>query len=82
MKYTITLKSIGEAYEFNAILQKFMWQVDVKQDHYTINGKSLMGLFSLDLSRPVILDTKEDDDEMVCYLLTKFSPRKVGNKYE
>ena len=34
----------------------------VRQDNYAVNGQSIMGLYSLDLSRPIIVEFENQDE--------------------
>ena len=45
---------VNKAYKFND-------PIDVKQGRYTVDGKSLMGLFSLDLFLPVMVTIQTHD---------------------
>ncbi|MBR5355767.1 MAG: HPr family phosphocarrier protein [Lachnospiraceae bacterium] len=50
--------------------------VDIKSadEHYTVDGKSIMGIFSLDLSKPVCVyfHNKEDYDDMFDFMNSNF----------
>ena len=35
----------------------------VKQDNYAVNGQSIMGLYSLDLSRPITVEFVTEEDK-------------------
>lgn len=52
---TIKLNTIEDVYKFVNIAIKFGTNVDIRQEHYTVNGKSILGIFSLDLTQPVQL---------------------------
>lgn len=56
----IKLDSIDDVKEFvnRATMCKF--NIDLTSDRYVIDAKSIMGIFSLDLSKPINLDV---DDE-------------------
>ena len=72
MEHKIIIESIEQAYSFYDIISTFSGEVDIKQDHYTINGKSLMGLFSLDLCKPITVVTGTADEEIAECVLAKF----------
>lgn len=57
----IKLDKISDVREFICIGTALDHNVTVKQDGYVVNGKSLMGLFSLDLTKPVFLEVENDD---------------------
>ncbi|MDD2534727.1 MAG: HPr family phosphocarrier protein [Eubacteriales bacterium] len=53
---TIYLKSITEVKEFVRIVNDFPYEVDLVSGRYTVDAKSIMGIFSLDLSRPIVVE--------------------------
>ena len=52
-EFELTLSSIHDVKEFLSLTGKIPNLIDVVQGRYTVSGKSIMGLFSLDLERPV-----------------------------
>lgn len=53
MSIDITLKSIEEIHQFVSIVSKVDYDVDLCSGRYQVNAKSIMGVCSLDLSKPV-----------------------------
>lgn len=51
MTKKIRLKSIDDVRRFNAICSKEQFDIDVVCGRYVIDAKSLLGLFSLDLTK-------------------------------
>lgn len=49
------LSSAQSVYAFIAEMQHITGKVLVEQGSYIVNGKSIMGIFALDLMRPVIV---------------------------
>lgn len=45
--------SIKDIYDFVAEMQKIIGEVWIEQGPYRVRGKSIMGIFSLDLVSPV-----------------------------
>ena len=60
---TISLSSIETVKKFVNIANSYDFQILLHSDKYIINGKSIMGIFSLDLSKPVTLKVEEDCPE-------------------
>ena len=60
---TILIDNIFDLKRFNNIAMTFPCEIDVISGRYTVAGRSLMGLLSLDLSKPVQikLDNKYED---------------------
>lgn len=52
-EYVIKLDSIDEVKEFVALTNKCAFDVDLMSGRYAIDAKSIMGIFSLDLSKPL-----------------------------
>ena len=61
----VSLTNINDISKFNKAVSKFDYDVDVSSGRYLVNAKSLMGLYSLDLSKPIeILVDAENYDEI------------------
>ncbi len=53
---------------FVSITAKFDAEIDLVSGRYIIDAKSIMGIFSIDLSKPVrirIYEGKEDTDDII-----------------
>lgn len=57
----VSLNSIDKVKEFVNIMTKQIFDVDLVSDRYVIDAKSIMGIFSLDLSTPKELIVHTDD---------------------
>jgi len=61
MKSTqISLKTSEQVKQFVNIVGKYEYDVDIRSGRYVIDAKSIMGIFSLDLSKPVIVEVYSD----------------------
>lgn len=58
---TILLQSIEDVKEFNRIVAIYDGDVDLVSGRYVIDAKSIMGIFSLDLSKPIDLNIHAED---------------------
>ena len=63
----ISLNSIDKVKSFVNDLTKFDTDFDLVSGRYVIDAKSIMGIFSLDLSKPIDLNIHSEDraDEIV-----------------
>ena len=52
-KITVSLNKIIDIHKFVSLASKCRDDVVVKSGHYAVNAKSIMGLFSLDLTKPL-----------------------------
>ena len=64
---TINLGSIDKVKSFVNDITKFDYDFDLVSGRYVIDAKSIMGIFSLDLSRPIDLNinAEENVDEVL-----------------
>lgn len=58
----ISLNSIDKVKSFVNVLTKFDTDFDLISGRYVIDAKSIMGIFSLDLSKPIDLHIHAEDD--------------------
>ena len=62
MKTTnIILNTINDVKLFVNIVSKYDFDVDLVSGRYAIDAKSIMGIFSLDLSKPITLEVYSDN---------------------
>lgn len=64
----LDLNKISDAREFNRIVAKSTCQVTLTSGEYVVDAKSLMGIFSLDLSYPTkcsVLGEKRDVGRLI-----------------
>lgn len=61
--YEIFLKTIIDVKNFVNTINDFDFDVDLVSGRYVVDAKSIMGIFSLDLSRPITLRVFADDVE-------------------
>lgn len=68
----VALKAIDDVKDFvNAVL-RFDFDIDLVSGRYAVDAKSIMGIFSLDLSKPIELRAYTDDAEELLAVLDKF----------
>ena len=60
----ITLKSIQDIRTFVNEVTLLDYDVDLEQGRYKVDAKSIMGLFSLDLSKPIKINAYTNDDKI------------------
>ena len=59
----ISLNSIDKVKSFVNAISQFEFDFDLISGRYVIDAKSIMGIFSLDLSKPLQLDFAEWNEE-------------------
>ena len=58
---TISLNTIVDVKEFVNTVARYDFEVDLVSGRYHIDGKSIMGIFSLDLSKPIKMEIHSAD---------------------
>ena len=63
MKFTIKLNKQEDAAIISQIAENYEAGIDFRSydNHYVIDAKSIMGILSLDLSKPIIVNIDEPD---------------------
>lgn len=59
----ISLNSIDKVKSFVNAISQFEFDFDLISGRYVIDAKSIMGIFSMDLSKPIVLKIYEDGDK-------------------
>ena len=59
----ISLNSIGKVKSFVNAITQFDFDFDLISGRYVIDAKSIMGIFSLDLTKPLSLSFEKCSDE-------------------
>ena len=72
--FNISLKSITDVKDFVNIVNKYDFDIDLTSGRYVVDAKSIMGIFSLDLSKPIKVDIHSEDcekffDELKVFIL-------------
>ena len=58
----ISLNSIGKVKSFVNSISQFEYDFDLVSGRYVIDAKSIMGIFSLDLSKPIDLAIHSEEN--------------------
>ena len=58
----ISLNSIDKVKSFVNTISRYSYDFDLVSGRYVIDAKSIMGIFSLDLSKPIDLTIHSEDD--------------------
>ncbi|MBP1563161.1 MAG: HPr family phosphocarrier protein [Oscillospiraceae bacterium] len=61
-EFMIKLNSIDEVKEFVTLTNNCAFDVDLMSGRYAIDAKSIMGIFSLDLSKPLKMIVHAEGD--------------------
>jgi phosphocarrier protein HPr len=70
--FNISLKSINDVKDFVNLVNKYEFDVDLASGRYVVDAKSIMGIFSLDLSKPIRVEVHSDDCDKFCEEIKQF----------
>lgn len=68
----IRLSTIADVRDFVNIVAKTDADIDLQSGRYIVDGKSIMGIFSLDLLSPITLTVHSDDADEILENLDRF----------
>ena len=71
-KFEVTLGSMLAVKELVNIVTKYDFDVDLTSGRYVVDAKSIMGIYSLDLSKPVTIEIHSDDCDALVEELKPF----------
>ena len=67
----LLLNTTDSVKSFVNLISSYDYDADIRSGRYVVDAKPILGIFSLDLNRPVVLEVYDDNcDE----LLSKLSP--------
>lgn len=70
--FNIALNSIIDVKEFANIVNRYSYDIDLASSRYVVDAKSILGIFSLDLSKPIKLTVHADECDDLLAELNKF----------
>ena len=56
VSFNVMLNSINSVKDFVNTVNRYDFDVDLTSGRYVVDAKSIMGIFSLDLSKPILLE--------------------------
>ena len=72
ISYEIFLKSIVDIKNFVNVVNTYDFDVDLESGRYTVDAKSIMGIFSLDLLSPIELVAHTENADALIEGIKKF----------
>ena len=70
--FNILLKSITDVKDFVNTVNRYDFDVDLTSGRYVVDAKSIMGIFSLDLSKPIKVEVHVEDCGQFCDEIKNF----------
>ena len=71
-KTTVALQAINDVKDFVNTVMRYDFNIDLVSGRYAIDAKSIMGIFSLDLSKPIELNAHTDNADDFLKAIDKF----------
>lgn len=68
----VSLPSVEKVKEFNTKIFLLEGDFDLGTGRYIVDARSIMGIFSLDLSKPISLTINSDNEEEVVEAIREF----------
>ena len=69
---TISLEMAQKVKEFVSVTQSYEHEILLKSGKYVVDAKSILGIFSLDLSKPLVVEVYGDNTSALMKKLKKF----------
>lgn len=69
----ISLQMAQNVKDFVSIVQDYPYEIDLRSEKYVVDAKSILGIFSLDLSKPVTVEIHSDSCDDLIDALKKFA---------
>ncbi|HHY52509.1 MAG TPA: HPr family phosphocarrier protein [Clostridiales bacterium] len=68
----IMLSTINDVKDFVSIVSQFDFEIDLVSGRYAVDAKSIMGIFSLDLSKPIKVNIHSDNTDAFIEAVKRF----------
>ena len=72
-KIDIKLSLAENVKTFVNIVNKYAFDMDLRSGRHVVDAKSILGIFSLDLSKPITLDVYADDCDDLAKDINQFT---------
>ena len=69
----ISLQMASQVKAFVSVVQKYSYEIDLRSDRYVVDAKSILGIFSLDLSKPIVVEIHSDNCDDLLNDLKQFA---------
>ncbi len=70
--FNIQLNSINDVKVFVNTVNKYSFDIDLTSGRYVVDAKSIMGIFSLDLSKPIKIEIFDENCDSLVKELEPF----------
>lgn len=70
---TVQFKTPQQVKDFVQLVQNYPFEIDLKNDKYVVDAKSILGIFSLNLAQPITVEIHSDDCQELLTALQNFN---------
>ena len=64
--------TIESVKDFVIVVSRYPYEVDLHSGRYVVDAKSLLGIYSLDLAKPIVCEIYNDDCDQLLADINKF----------
>lgn len=68
----ILINKIADIKDFITQVNKSQYKIFAKSGHYVVDAKSILSIFSLDLSTPILIESEESIEPHIIKALEKY----------
>lgn len=65
---------------FVSLVNRYPYDMDLRSGRYVVDAKSILGIFSIDLSRPIRMDIYSDDCDDLLEELKDYIVKETNDK--
>lgn len=76
----ILIDSVDKVKKFSAIISRLSAECEIVEGVHIIDAKSIMGIFSLDLSKPLKIEVDSDNADEFIKQIQQFQYQNVASK--
>ena len=69
---TIQLSTISDAKKFVSLVSRYDYDIDLISGRYVVDAKSIMGIFSMDISKPITMVAQTDNADALMEDISEF----------
>ena len=70
---SVHFKTPQQVKDFVQLVHNYPFDIDLKNEKYVVEAKSILGIFSLDLSKPITVEIHSDDCQELFIALQNFN---------
>ena len=81
-QFILDIGTVEKVRKFNEIARTYDEDIDIIRGRYTISAKSILGIFSIDITIPVIVRIESNNQDTILQFRNDISDFIIGEKNE